>query len=97
MWYVYLLISKKDNSWYIGCTNDLKERFKKHNKGECKYTKDHIPFVLVYYEAGLDKKDAYRRERYLKSGSGRKWLKNRLKFCFTARERISSKAANVLK
>lgn len=79
-WYVYLLISKKNSSWYTGCTNDLKERFKEHNSGKSKYTKDFMPWELIYYEAGMNKKDAYRRERYLKSGSGRKWLKNRLRF-----------------
>lgn len=78
-WYVYLLISKKNNNWYIGCTNDLRERFKEHNSGKSKYTKDFMPWELIYYEAGMNKKDAYRRERYLKSGNGRKWLKNRLK------------------
>jgi len=82
MWYAYLLISLKDGSWYIGCTNDLQARFIKHNKGECRYTKNHLPYILVYYEASLNKTDAYRRERYLKSGNGRKWLSNRLKFYF---------------
>jgi len=80
MWYVYLLKSIKDSSWYIGCTNDLKDRFKEHNTGKSKYTKDHAPFNLIYYEASLNKKDAFRREKYLKSGYGRRWLKNRLKY-----------------
>jgi putative endonuclease len=79
MWYVYLLLSSKNQSWYIGCTDDLKNRFAKHNSGKSKYTKDFMPWNLLYYEASLDKADAFRRERYLKSGNGRKWLRNRLK------------------
>lgn len=80
MWYVYVLESLVNESWYIGCTNDLKARFAKHNSGKSEYTKDLIPWSLLYYEAGLNKKDAFRREIYLKSGYGRRWLKNRLKY-----------------
>jgi putative endonuclease len=78
MWYVYLLESKKNKSWYIGCTNDLKERFEEHNTGKSKYTKDFMPWMLIYYEAGLNKKDAFKREVYLKSGYGRRYLKKRI-------------------
>jgi putative endonuclease len=79
MWYVYVLQSKINQSLYIGCTNNLRERFKKHNTGKSKYTADFRPWKLLYYEAGLNRKDAFRREKYLKSGYGRRWLKNRLK------------------
>lgn len=80
MWYVYVLRSKKNQGWYIGCTNNLKERFKEHNTGKSKYTAELRPWELIYYEAGRNRKDAYRREKYLKSGYGRRWLKNRLKY-----------------
>jgi len=78
MWYVYLLKSVKNSSWYVGCTNDLKKRFKEHNSGKSKYTKDFMPWELVYYEAGNDKRAAFSRELYLKSGYGRRYLKKRI-------------------
>lgn len=78
MWYVYLLQSLKNSSWYIGCTNDLKNRLKEHNCGKSEYTKDHLPWKLLYYEAGMNKKSAFKREIYLKSGYGRRYLKKRL-------------------
>src|SRR3989344_9280246 len=79
MYYTYLLRSKKDNHWYTGTTGNLRERFRLHNKGEVFSTKDRRPFELIYYEACIDKKDAYIREKYLKSGMGKRYLKNRLK------------------
>jgi len=79
MYYVYVLISLKDRNFYTGFTNDLKKRFKQHNEGEVYSTRLRTPFSLVYYEACLDKEDAKMRERYLKTGMGKKYLKNRLK------------------
>ena len=78
MWYVYVLESKQDNSWYIGCTDDLKNRFKKHNTGKSIYTSKKLPWELIYYEASRNKTDAFKRELYLKSGYGRRYLKKRL-------------------
>jgi putative endonuclease len=78
MLYVYLLESLKDKSWYIGFTEDLKDRFKRHNRGENKYTRSKKPWKLIYYEAYVDKQDALKREKFLKSGSGRKFLKKQL-------------------
>lgn len=77
-WYVYVLQSLKDNSWYIGCTDDLKTRLIHHNRGYSKYTKDKLPWKLIYYECGLNKIQAFRREIYLKSGYGRRYLKQRV-------------------
>jgi len=82
MWYVYLLLSKKINKWYIGSTKDLRKRILTHNAGKNKSTKYGIPWKLIYYEVGLNKDDARAREKYLKSGVGRRFLKNRLKFFF---------------
>jgi len=82
MWYTYVLESFKNKSWYIGCTNDLKSRFNEHNRGKSESTRTSVPFKLIYYEACLDRKDAFKREKYLKSGYGRRWLKKRLKFYF---------------
>jgi putative endonuclease len=79
MWYVYVLKSLKYDQWYTGMTNDLKRRFSEHNNGKSTYTKSRGPYKLIYYEASLDEEDAKAREKYLKSGVGKRYLKNRLK------------------
>ena len=79
MWYVYLLLSKKDKKWYTGCSGDLRERLNQHMKGLVLSTKGRGPFMLLYYEACLNKGDAFTREKYLKTGMGKRYLKNRLK------------------
>jgi len=83
MWDVYLLISKKIGKWYIGSTKDLRKRILNHNLGKNKSTKYGVPWKVIYSEISLNKKDARAREKYLKSGMGRRYLKNRLKFFFT--------------
>ena len=75
MQYVYVLQSKKDGDFYIGCTQDLRERVKLHNAGRVASTKKRVPFVLIHYEAYLDQKDAFNRERYLKTRWGRNHLR----------------------
>ena len=82
MWYVYILKSRKTKRWYTGYTNDLKKRIIKHNKGLNTSTKHGMPWELIYYEACWHKEDARAREKYLKSGMGKRYLKNRLKFFF---------------
>lgn len=82
MWYVYLLLSQKTHQWYTGSTNDLRKRILSHNSGKNKSTKNGVVWKLIYYETCLNKKDARARERYLKSGMGKRYLKNRLKFFF---------------
>ncbi len=77
--YVYILESLQTGNWYTGCTSDLRRRTSEHNNGKSIHTKDRGPYKLIYYEASLDKKDAFTRERYLKSGMGKRYLKNRLK------------------
>ncbi len=77
--YTYALISQKDGKFYNGVTNDLGKRLKQHNDGLVPSTKYRVPLRLIYFEAGLDKDDAYRRERYFKTGMGKRFLKNRLK------------------
>lgn len=79
MYYVYLLQSDKDGGWYIGYTSDLKRRLQEHNRGDNVSTSYRGELVLIYYEAYLDKFDAVGRERFLKSGSGRRFLKKQLK------------------
>ncbi len=70
MFYVYILKSLKDESNYIGYTNDLKRRFEEHNKKQVVSTKFKAPFKLVYYEAYIKQSEAKRRERNLKRFAG---------------------------
>jgi len=79
--YVYVLQNNKGN-WYIGSTRDLQKRILRHNSGKNKSTKYGIPWRIIYCEISLNKEDARVREKYLKSGMGRRYLKNRLKFFF---------------
>ena len=81
MWYVYLL-QNKNKDWYTGSTKNLQKRILIHNSGDNKSTKYGIPWKVIYCEICLNKDDAYAREKYLKSGMGRRYLKNRLKFFF---------------
>ena len=75
-WFVYLL-KCNDNTFYTGCTNDLNERMKRHNRGEVQYTKSRLPFTLRNYFAFNDKYKAYAFEKYLKSGSGKAFAQKR--------------------
>ena len=83
MYYTYVLLSKKDNKFYVGYTKNLKLRFEQHNKGKVKSTKDRQPLELIYYEACLNQQDATKREKYLKTYYGEFYIKKRLKSYFT--------------
>ncbi|MFA5841174.1 MAG: GIY-YIG nuclease family protein [Candidatus Paceibacterota bacterium] len=76
--YVYILESKQDGELYIGCTNDLKKRIKEHNNGLVFSTKIKKPYRIIHYEAFLNKKDAFLREKWLKTGWGRNQIKKNL-------------------
>lgn len=77
--YVYILLSLKDNNWYTGYTSNLKNRVNEHNKGLTYSTKHRRPFKLIYFEGCLNEEDAKAREKYLKTGMGKRYIKNRLK------------------
>lgn len=79
MYYTYVIQSQKSNYLYTGSTNNLQKRFKQHNSGKSTWTKNKGPWKLIYYEACISEDDARRREKYLKSGMGKRYLKNRLK------------------
>lgn len=74
MFTVYVLWSKKLSKRYIGSTQDFETRLQQHNKGESQFTKGGIPWMLIYREEFADVSSARKRERFLKSGVGRKWL-----------------------
>ena len=76
--YTYVLLSFKDNEYYIGYTNDLKRRIEEHNVGKNFSTKSRMPLKLIYFEACLNEDDAKQREKYFKSTIGRRYLSKRL-------------------
>ena len=73
MYYVYSLNCK--DGFYIGCTDNLKERIDRHTKGQVSATIDRLPLKLDFYFALQDKYKAFEFETYLKSGSGRAFVK----------------------
>lgn len=77
---VYVLENQSDKSWYIGQTDNLKQRVVQHNSGSGARTTriKEGEWKLIYAEAYLDKKDALGREKFLKGGSGRTFLKKQL-------------------
>lgn len=76
MYYVYSLKCK--DGFYVGCTSNLKERVKRHSDGYVPATKNRLPIALEFYIALSDKCKAFEFERYLKSGSGRAFIKKHL-------------------
>jgi putative endonuclease len=79
MHYVYVLRSTTDNGFYIGYSANLRKRFSEHVTGDSFATSHRGPLKLIYYEAYVEQRDALGREKYLKSGSGRKFLKAQLR------------------
>jgi len=74
MYYVYLL-SCSDGKPYTGCTDNLKDRIIRHQKGYVQATKERLPIKLICYFAFTSKYTAFNFEKYLKSGSGRSFIK----------------------
>lgn len=77
-YYTYVLYSSKDGKHYIGHTDNLKARLAKHNDGKVTSTKPRRPLKLVYFEGCLSLAGSIRREKYFKSGFGRRFLNSRL-------------------
>lgn len=79
-YYIYVIRSIKDKRFYTGCTTDLRKRFQEHDENKFKsWTKGRGPFEMLYYEMCKNKEDAYQREKYLKTGMGKRYIKNRIK------------------
>jgi putative endonuclease len=75
MFYIYVLKSLKNGKRYVGCTSKEPEiRLEEYNFGSNKWTRANKPFRLVYRENYEDKTEALKRENFLKSGQGRKFL-----------------------
>lgn len=87
VYYVYVLENQNDKSFYIGFTDNLKRRLVEHNSGKGGKTTSRksaaqrgeaLRWKLIYFEGYIDKMDAIGREKFLKGGSGRKYLKKQL-------------------
>jgi putative endonuclease len=70
MCFVYILLSKQDNKYYIGSTNNLDRRINEHNNGKCISTKNRLPVKIVYIEELPNIKLARKREYTIKSYKG---------------------------
>ncbi|MFQ6612472.1 MAG: GIY-YIG nuclease family protein [Fidelibacterota bacterium] len=79
MWNVYVIRSLKDGFIYYGMSENVSNRLKAHNRGKVRSTKAHRPFELVYSEPVGDRQVAREREKYFKSGAGRRFIKRLLK------------------
>jgi len=78
-YFTYVLISEVDGMRYVGSGKDVQERLRRHNKGDYRFTKGHKPWRVVYQEVYSNKSEAFKREKFLKSGQGRILLDNILK------------------
>ena len=78
MHYTYVLLSQQDGRWYTAVTGDLRKRLREHATGNVRSTASRAPLELSYNEACIERDDALRRERFLKTGKGKRYLKNRL-------------------
>ncbi|MBK9530803.1 MAG: GIY-YIG nuclease family protein [Chitinophagaceae bacterium] len=75
MFTVYALKSINRNYIYVGLTNNILRRFNEHQKGQNKTTSPYKPFILIFHEDFITRIEARKREIYLKSGSGKEFLK----------------------
>jgi putative endonuclease len=79
MYFIYILQSAKDKSYYVGYTNNIDNRLYEHNFGRTRYTKLKRPWNLVYKEEYKTRKEAFKRERYLKKLKSKQYLENLIK------------------
>ena len=78
MYTVYALVNNAGTYIYVGMTETLERRLHEHNAGYCTSTKPHRPFHVLYTETQPTRAEARKREKYLKSGSGKEFLKSLL-------------------
>lgn len=82
MYFVYLLLLS-NKQIYTGFSEDLKERLLEHNRGNVESTRHKRPLKIIHCEVYKEKDDAMRRERFLKTTEGRRFLYQQLKILFT--------------
>jgi len=78
MYYTYAIKSGKRNYIYIGLTNNPERRIKQHNDNKEKTTRSYSPFKTILIEEHPTRIEARKREKYLKSGIGKEYLKSLL-------------------
>ena len=93
MFYVYVLRSESDSGFYIGFSSNLRARLRQHQDRESFATKSRGPWKLIYYEAYTVREDAEGREKFLKSGAGRRFLHAQLRHYLT-RFPVRTRGAN---
>ena len=74
MAFTYILFSARLNTYYVGSTNNLVDRLKRHNTGRSTYTKRGVPWMLIYKKEYLTKSEAYQAELLIKSQKSRKYI-----------------------
>ena len=77
--YVCVLNSVTDGDNYVGCTNNLRIRLEQHNSGRVYSTRQRRPLKLIYSEIYLNQQDAFAKEKFLKTGWGKNYLRRVLK------------------
>ena len=75
MYYVYIIRSEKDGSFYTGMTSDVDRRLQEHNRSDTKTTRSKKPWKVVYSQEFPTRAEARKYEKYLKTGSGREFRK----------------------
>jgi putative endonuclease len=75
--YIVYIVLCNDGSYYVGCTNNLADRLKRHAAGQVAYTKSRLPIQLITSIQFSDKYMAFDFEKYLKTGSGRAFMYKR--------------------
>ena len=78
-YHLYILQREKDGSYYVGTTNNLDDRVRRHKEGRVKYTKPKRPWKLVYHEEYLDRSAAMKREYEIKSHKRKGYVENLIK------------------
>ncbi len=78
MFYTYIIQSDIDQTLYIGLTNNIQQRLERHNAGSEEYTSKKRPWQILFYAAFRTRLEAAQFEKYLKSGSGREFIRKRI-------------------
>ena len=73
-YYLYIIQSESDGSFYVGSTQDLSERLERHNQGRSKYTKQKRPWKLVYHEEYADRSASLKRESQIKNRKSKTYI-----------------------
>jgi len=83
MYYYIYVLECSDGFWYTGYTKNIRNRLEEHTKGQVDSTKRRIPVKLIYFEGCINQQDATKREKYLKTTYGKRYIRNRLNNYFT--------------